>query len=132
MANSYCETSSFLELTPEQIILAIPIIEKFTDEPDYDENSDEDQEWEPFGAEVDVEENGIWFHGNEVNPEDIAELALAILEELKMDEPFVFSWAYTCSKPRIDEFGGGACAIMRGFDPFWVDATALASQRFIK
>lgn len=130
MANNYCSTSSFIELTNEQIVLAKPIIEKHTEEPDYDEDSELDFDWEPFGAEVDIEEGGIWIHGDEINPDDIANLVLEILETLEIDKPFVFSWSYTCSKPRIDEFGGGACAVMRGFDPFWVDAATVASQHF--
>lgn len=125
MANNYCSTSSFLRLTKEQIAIVEPIIERYTLGPEND-----DEEWEPFGADVEIEEDGIWINGDEIVPDNIANMILEILEKLEIDEPFVFSWSYTCSKPRIDEFGGGACAVMRGFDPFWVDAATVANQHF--
>lgn len=31
-----------------------------------------------------------------------------------------FQWAETCSKPRVDEFGGGACFIARGQPTKWL------------
>ena len=46
----------------------------------------------------------------------------AVLEECEIDEPFFCSWAYTCDRQRVDEFGGGAFAVQRGKDTLWIDA----------
>ena len=65
----------------------------------------------------------MWFSADEcIDTTQVAIFAQALLDELEIDEPFCFSWAYTCSKPRIDEFGGGACKVRRGMAPVWVDA----------
>mgnify|MGYP003589551477 CR=1 FL=1 len=70
-----------------------------------------------------MESEGVWFHVEESgNTDHVEAIARALLEELEMDEPFVCSWAYTCSKPRIDEFGGGAMVVRRGHETIWVDA----------
>jgi hypothetical protein len=72
--------------------------------------------------DIETEHPGIWFHGDEsINVEHLERTARALVEKLKL-KPFFCSWAYTCSKPRIDEFGGGAFAIVRGKDTIWCDA----------
>lgn len=35
-------------------------------------------------------------------------------DEFGDQKPMVISWAYTCSKPRISEFGGGAAVVVGG------------------
>jgi hypothetical protein len=67
---------------------------------------------------VDVRLNG----DESINPDHVEQIARALIEELELDKPFYCSWAYTCSKPRIDEFGGGAFAIVRGKQTYWIDA----------
>jgi hypothetical protein len=93
-----------------------------------------DSEDEYCGAVVTVFDNdedcsdGVLFSYDEnCNPEHVAKFAQALLDELEIDEPHVFSWAYICSRPRIGEFGGGACVVARGRDPFWVDAQSVAA-----
>ena len=54
--------------------------------------------------------------------EHVEQIARVIIEELEIDEPFYCSWSYTCEKPRIDQFGGGALVVQRGKDTKWVDA----------
>lgn len=109
-------------LTPEQLELAKPIVERITKE--IEGTEDEEQ---PLGVQVTFEADGIWFyHDESIDVENLAMLVQALLDELEIDAPFVFSWSYTCSKPRLDEFGGGACALKRGEEPFWVDARTLA------
>ena len=122
MANNYCELSSWMDIPREKKDKAQEIIDRVRKELEDDD--------EGFGdcmvdTEVQVDEfrSGVWFHNDEsANPEHVAEIAKALVEELEIDEPFYCSWAYTCSKPRIDEFGGGAFVVKRGHDTYWVDA----------
>jgi len=59
------------------------------------------------------DENKIWFHGdNECLEVDCAaEVIQRFLKECRQDGCIGFTWAETCSKPRLDEFGGGSCFI---------------------
>ena len=114
MANNYCELSAMLEVPADKLEQAKAIclrVEQKLEEEDY------------CNAVWEVERDGIWFHHDEsADPDHVAEIARAVIEELELDEPFYCSWAYTCSKPRIDEFGGGAFVIKRGKETQWVDA----------
>lgn len=117
MANNYLEYSAFLEIPPGKLKRARKIIEyKIA-------KLKADDEWGYGATDVDVESKGVWFHAEESGDIDQVEaIARVLVEELEIDEPFVCSWAYTCSSPRIDEFGGGAMLIRRGHDTLWVDA----------
>jgi hypothetical protein len=117
MANNYCEGSSFLDIPEDKLEKAQEIIDRVEKE------LEEDDECGYCGCQAELEKGGVWFHGDEsINPEHVAEIARALVEELELDKPFYCSWAYTCSKPRIDEFGGGAFVIVRGKQTYWVDA----------
>jgi hypothetical protein len=114
MANNYCEGSSFLAIPKDKIGRAQAIIDKV------------EEELNRYGyceCQAEVMDDGVWFHGDEsMDPEHVAEFARDLIEELEIDEPFYCSWAYTCSKPRVDEFGGGAFVIVRGKKTYWCDA----------
>ena len=127
MANNYCESVSFMDLEKNQLEAAKRIVAEV-------EKELLDSEDEYCGAVVTVygdaedENDGVLFSYDEnCSPEHVAKFAQALLDELEIDEPFVFSWSYTCSRPRIGEFGGGACVVARGRDPFWVDAESVAA-----
>ena len=122
MANYYCQSSSFLPIPEDKIESAKSIIARWKEE----------HEEEDVGLAADTQEDGVWFHHFEeaFDPEVCADLALTLLNELDIAEPFTFSWAYTCSKPRIDQFGGGACSVMRGKKPYFVNAMDLAQIHF--
>ena len=93
-------------------------------------NELEGRDEEYCGVNVTVEEDGVEFYSNELDIDHMIEIALALLDELKLDEAFFFSWADTCSRDRLNSFGGGACALKRGELPFWVDAMDLAREHF--
>lgn len=120
MANNYCESSSLLSLTPEQLERAKPIIEKTIEDIEKD-----------VGFQVEYEErsDGLWLGGNEIVPGQVAQIAQAVVDGLEINDPFVFSWSYSCSKLRLDEFGGGACCVRRGQEAIWVDAVSTVLQR---
>lgn len=66
----------------------------------------------PLPATKQVE---VWVHdtGEWANVDQIAAVLQALLVKFPGLQPIGFTWADTCSKPRIDEFGGGAVLISR-------------------
>lgn len=127
MANNYQSGSCRLMFPAEKCeqarVICERIISELKDDPEY---------W--FGCNVEIDDDSIWFYEEEsFNPETVATIAGTVIDELDLDEnyhPFVFGWSYTCSKPRLDEFGGGACAIAKGKEPFWIDAYSTAAKHF--
>ncbi len=107
-----------LEIPADKLEQAILIVARVKEEL---ENSEE--QYVGFQAEFE-EDEGLWIHddGESIDVEHVAILVQELLDGLEIDAPFIFNWAYTCRKPRIDEFGGGACAVRRGKDPIWCDA----------
>ena len=121
MANHYLEYSAFLEIPAGQMEKARTIVER--------ESAKWGEDNDCGGSCAEVEDRGVWFYAQEQgNTDHVEAIARALLEELEMDERFVCSWAYTCSKPRIDEFGGGAMVVRRGHETIWVDAMDSASN----
>ena len=123
MANNYLEYSSFLEVPADKIEQARSIVAREI------VKLEEEDEWGYCGIYAEVEAKGVWFHAEESgNTDHVEAIARALVEELELDEPFVCSWAYTCSSPRIDEFGGGAMLVRRGHETVWVDAMNAAQE----
>ena len=105
-----------LTIPKEKHAQAQEIIERFME--DFDEEQDE-----YCGFEVELESEGVWISGEDsFDADQAAELAQMLVDELEIEEPFIFSWAYTCSKLRVDEFGGGACLIRKGQGAVFIDA----------
>jgi hypothetical protein len=120
MANNYQDSSSFLDIPEDKIDRAQAIIDQVVKQMEED---DEDIADFGIGCQAEVEKGGVWFHGDEnCNVQSVESIAKELIEQLELDKPFYCSWAYTCSKPRIDEFGGGACLVRRGKDTVWIDA----------
>jgi hypothetical protein len=126
MANNYCESSSMFYLEKNQVEEARKILKTVCMELENDPKKGY------IGFETSFEPEGLWIHNFEIDVEHVAILAERLVDELKIDKPFVFSWAYTCSSPRIDEFGGGACCVKRGEKTFWVDALSVATDHFTR
>ena len=123
MANNYLEYSAFLEIPPAKIEQARAIVAREI------ARLEADDEWGYCGTRADVEAEGVWFHAEESgNTDHVEAIARALVEELEISKPFCCSWAYTCSSPRIDEFGGGAMAVRRGHETVWVDALNAAQE----
>jgi hypothetical protein len=120
MANNYQESSSYLTIPEDKMGRVQEIIDQVVKEMGEDDPDIEDY---GIGCQVEVECGGVWFHGEEsCNVESVETIAKELVEQLEIDDPFYCSWAYTCGKPRIDEFGGGACLVRRGKDTVWIDA----------
>jgi hypothetical protein len=80
----------------------------------------------------DFEDDSVWFrHDESADPDFIAAIIsrLQVLKENAQD--FTFSFCYECSKPRVDEFGGGAITVRGDGEIFWSDP-ARASKRDAK
>lgn len=120
MANNYTEGSCMLVIPEDKREQAQVILDR--EIKDLEETGDE-----YCGCLADLDGNGVWFRSDEsMTPEHVAIIARALIEELEIDEPFICSWAHTCSKLRQDEFGGGAFAMRRGHDTYWIDAAQAA------
>ena len=51
----------------------------------------------------------LWVYAEEYgNPDNVAWLVQKFLKTFRPDQCWSLTWASTCSKPRIGEFGGGA------------------------
>ena len=121
MADSYLEYSAFLEIPADRIDRARTIVER--------ENAKWGEDGDCGGSSAEVDERGAWFHAEEHgNTDHVERIARALVEELEIDDPFVCSWAYTCSSPRVDEFGGGALLIRQGCETIWIDAHSCAVE----
>jgi hypothetical protein len=115
MADNYLQFSERIEVPAAQMQQADEIIKRV--------EAKIEAEDEYFGVCVELERGGIWLYADEHGDTDHLEaLARALVEELEIDEPFTASWSYTCSKPRIGEFGGGAMVVRRGYETLWADA----------
>ena len=123
MANNYCESSSFVNVPADKIDQAKQIVARIETELE----DDADEGYVGFAAEI--EKEGVWIHADEsINPDHVERLVSALVVELDLPGIHVCSWSYTCSKPRIDEFGGGAFAVQKGRDAVWIDAASEAQR----
>lgn len=122
MANNYLESSSMIEIPEEKREAACKILEQV-------EHELEQSEEGHAGFTAELEPKGMWIYGEEsINIEHTELLVSRLVDELDL-KPVTISWAYTCSKPRIDEFGGGACVIRKDQDTVWVDAVTEARKQ---
>lgn len=99
------EHNAWVEVLPETPHEAIPRFlldysEQDTDEPVYVEFA---YEWL---------DDGIVFYSEETgSPEQVAHLVQKFLQRFHPDKSWGLTWANVCSKPRPDEFGGGAVLV---------------------
>jgi hypothetical protein len=119
IANNYCQCSSFLSIPKHDLDRARKIVDRVTD----------DLKWENdyCGCRAVIDDadsdTGVWFYDEEcIEPTHVEKIARTLINELEIDKPFYCSWAFSCSKPRVDEFGGGAFVIVRGYETYYVDA----------
>jgi hypothetical protein len=122
MANHYCQSSSLITVPSEKIEQARQIVARVEKEL---EESDDNY----VGFVAAIEQDGVWIHEvDSIDPDHVEMLVSALVNELDLPGIHVCSWAYTCSKPRIDEFGGGAFAVQKGRDTVWIDAASEAKR----
>ncbi len=61
------------------------------------------------GAHFSIDEQGLWIHTDEsASPEVIVPLLQETMKKFDIHEAVGFEWSNSCSKPRLDAYGGGA------------------------
>jgi hypothetical protein len=63
-----------------------------------------------------IEDEGVWFYADCCgNCEHAAKLVQRFFQDMrpKGNDIFTLTWAGTCSKPRLGQFGGGACVVTK-------------------
>ena len=71
-------------------------------------------EEEPHGLSIEADEDGVWIHSEEsASVEAAADIARWLLTQPGAPEVVGFEWASTCSKPRLDAFGGGGVIVTK-------------------
>jgi hypothetical protein len=54
----------------------------------------------------------LWIHSEEcAEPRDVEQFVLRCAREFKLKGLWSFSWAFTCTRPLLDAFGGGAAIL---------------------
>jgi hypothetical protein len=122
MADYYCESSSFLKIPAEKLDKAKEILDLL--------KAQASREMFYLGYSYEVDGDGVCIYSSAgwFDPDDAEIAARRLVDELEIDDPFVCSWSYSCSKPRIDEFGGGAFVVKRGYKTLWLDVQSLAKD----
>lgn len=114
--NIYCYSDPMPEMTEEETAILNEFME-IVDDPDFGVNS------------VNKEEDGIWFTNDESADIDaMASLVKFAHDKGWTEEPCVIEYCWTCDKPRIDEFGGGACVIFKG-QVHWMNSGRWSRQK---
>ncbi len=111
MADYYTQSSSSIYIPEGKDGIAQQVIDRLREENEY------------LGYSAVIEDGSVWIYEEEAFDPDHAEILVrALVEEMGSDKMEVVSWAHTCSKPRVDSFGGGAFAVRRGYETVWIDA----------
>jgi hypothetical protein len=83
-----------------------------------DEEGTDDPEYSGFAmSQQDGPESSIlWFHDDDGqgDADGVTRFVLRLAEEIELTGLWGFEVAYTCSRPRLDAFGGGAHVIDLG------------------
>ncbi len=128
MADYYTQFSVSIELTEEQSTGALSTFTACTDAaagidcgllvPDNLKRFVDDGE---FTFECEKLDDGLWLHDDAgcADLEAVASFIQHLLQQYDPKGKVVVTYAYTCSRPRIDAFSGGAC-IVTADDTHWL------------
>jgi hypothetical protein len=69
-----------------------------------------------LGFELEIDDScadfALWMHSDDCgDPGQVVEFVLRCAEAFHLKGRWGFTWSYSCSKPRVDAFGGGAYLI---------------------
>lgn len=149
MANNYAESSSMFSidgekaekalnaldpeinkesLTPELLKFREAVELQFEDNWAYDPDEGVDEILGKIGYYMATEKSGIWIKGDgESFDEEVVMVVIQnIMKLYDMKEPFGFSISFSCSKQRLDEFGGGWVVVTK--DKIYSGSTFSAIQ----
>jgi hypothetical protein len=109
MADYFTQFSCISDVgSPENAALAATIYGELAVALDQEEGTDLGFEFE---FEVDLEHgpSALWIHSDENGePEHVIKFVLKCAERMKLSGVWGFTWGLSCSRPRLDAFGGGA------------------------
>lgn len=129
MANYYTELSFVVRIGSEaRAEWAKQIFDEFEGGM-YPEYLD-DPDWPDTGCLAKVETAkdpqvpaALWIRSDEsAQINNLVSFLLVLVDTLQIDEPIGVEWASTCSKPRLDGFGGGAFVVKRGCEPRFMNS----------
>ena len=121
MANHYSEMSAIVRIPEEKMDSAYDIWKTIIE--NYEHYSGEYEPGEYHGFQYQMDRSGIWiYHEEYIDVDSVLECVQQFLDEAEIDIPFFASWSYGCSKPRVDEFGGGAMCLRRNKPSVIIDA----------
>ncbi len=111
MANNYTESSFSID--------DLTVAEKEWWKKEFQRECPEDLDPEnmevPVSNDWEFDDDSVWFHHDEcdlyINTLIAALVVQRFLKECRPGGSVGFTWSETCSKPRLGEFGGGACFI---------------------
>lgn len=105
MANNYTQFSFMLPAKGEEGKTAETVLDAYARKMDQDD--------EELGFEYTADPAGIWINSGPEsgNPDNVIVALQAVLQNLGTEKGVWFSWANTCSKLRLDEFGGGGAVV---------------------
>ena len=99
MADYYTQFSTRLELgTKENVAKALEIAAL---------NEDEDEPKYLFDVE-EYNDTSIWLHDDNFDMDNVETFVKELCTAITLKGKWGFTYSYSCSKPRIDDFGGGA------------------------
>jgi len=95
-----CETKEQMQWLEEMLATAVRI--------------DDEEEGYPV-CDLGRKADGIWVHSSDWGDlEALVGVVCAFQQRFQITEPWSLTWADTCSRPRIGEFGGGAVVVCKG------------------
>jgi hypothetical protein len=108
MADNYLQFSTELNVgSAENAQAALKVYEEF---PFKDEDG---EEWAPY-FQCKVHGDRLWLRDDDDghgDPDQVVAFVVKLAQQFNLKGKWGFQWAYTCSRPILDEFGGGAAAI---------------------
>ena len=115
MANTYVQTSLLVPLTAEQQEYAEMVYNKLFEEGEtlneFQEEILVDADYRYAGFRFEREPEGIWLYDDEcLDIDTLTSFIFHLVNKFQLG-PVGFTWAETCSKPRLDEFSGGAVVV---------------------
>lgn len=70
------------------------------------------KDWlDDWSFEAVKEKSGIWIHSDYGGVDAACQFVQYLLDRFCIKEPVTFEWANSCTKPRLDAYGGGAVII---------------------
>lgn len=108
MANNYTQFSTMLTgLSPDETAWLLERLKR--------QETDEDDEDTDPPCLARVEPEGLWLYAEEfVELEQLSGILSEFQTRFNRLDAIIVEWADTCSKMRVNEFGGGAFAVYQG------------------